>query len=191
MQPISEQEIEQLRVGSEVAFRKVYKTYFPKLLNFATSYVIIRDEAADIAQSVFLTLWDKKETLNGNTNINNYLITLARNQCLNHLRHIRAGINYKTYQQGIHDERMLNYYALEQLSDNTLGYEELEVRLQEALNKMPVQNRESFLMSRVDGKRYAEIAEKMNISVKTVEKRMSQALDILRKAFKDFLPFFF
>jgi RNA polymerase sigma-70 factor (family 1) len=190
MEPISEQEIEQLRIGSEDAFRKVYNTYFPKLVNFAASYVITRDEAADIVQSVFLSLWDKKETLARGTNLNNYLITLTRNKSLNHLRHNRAGINYQSYRQGIHDELMLNYYALEKLNENTLNYEELEIRLQEALDSMPDQSRESFLLSRTEGKRYFEIAEKMNVSVKTVEKKMSQALEILREAFKDYLALF-
>jgi RNA polymerase sigma-70 factor (ECF subfamily) len=191
MEPISEQEIEQLRVGSEDAFRKVYYRYFPKLLNFAVSYVIVRDEAADIVQTVFLSLWDKRESLAKNTNLNNYLITLTRNQSLNHLRHSRAGMNYQSYKQSIHDELMLNYYALERLNDNSSTYEELETRLEEALDSMPVESRESFLMSRVEGKRYFEIAEKMNISVKTVEKKMSQALEILREALKDYTAFLF
>jgi RNA polymerase sigma-70 factor (ECF subfamily) len=191
MEAISELVIEKLRNGSEEAFRKIYDLYFTKLFNFAVSYVIVRDEAADIVQTVFLSLWDKRESLAKNTNLNNYLVTLTRNQSLNHLRHNRAGMNYQSYQQGIHDELILNYYALERLNDSRFTYEELETRLHEALDSMPVESRESFLLSRVEGKRYFEIAEKMNISVKTVEKKMSQALGILREALKDYLTFLF
>jgi RNA polymerase sigma-70 factor (ECF subfamily) len=187
MEASSEYDVERLRESSEDAFRNIYNKYFSKLLNFAVSYVIIRDEAADIVQNVFLSLWDKRDSLAKNTNLNNYLITLTRNQCLNYLRHFQAGRKYQYYRQNIHDELMLNYYALERLTDGKSAYEELELKLQQTLDSMPVENRESFLMSRVEGKKYVEIAEKMNISVKTVEKKMSQALKLLREALREYL----
>lgn len=122
MEATSDHRIEKLREGDEEVFQGIFNGFLPKLLNFAISYVIDRDEAADIVQNVFVSLWDKRDSLAENTNLNNYLITLTRNQCLNYLRHYKAGKKYQYYRQNIHDELMLNYYALERLTDGRSAY---------------------------------------------------------------------
>jgi len=187
--------IDQIRSGNEKAFRAVYDLYFLRLERFAAAYVIDRREAQDIVQSVFLTLWDRKESLYPETNINNYLITLTKNQCLNYLRHARAQLNYLTRQEQKNAELLLNYYALEKLNENKLFSDELEIAAKQAIDSLPGQSREVFILSRIEGMKYQEIAQKLEVSVKTVEKKMSIALELLRVALKDYylllVPFLF
>jgi len=187
--------IDQIKSGNEKAFRAVYDLYFLRLERFAAAYVIDRREAQDIVQSVFLTLWDRKEDLYSETNINNYLVTLTRNQCLNYLRHVRAQLNYLTRQEQKNAELLLNYYALEKLNENKLFFDELEIAAKQAIDSLPGQCREVFILSRIEGMKYQEISQKLEVSVKTVEKKMSIALELLRDALKDYylllFPFIF
>lgn len=195
METFSIEVIDQIRSGNEKAFRAVYDLYFLRLERFAAAYVIDRREAQDIVQSVFLTLWDRKESLYPETNINNYLITLTKNQCLNYLRHARAQLNYLTRQEQKNAELLLNYYALEKLNENKLFSDELEIAAKQAIDSLPGQSREVFILSRIEGMKYQEIAQKLEVSVKTVEKKMSIALELLRVALKDYylllVPFLF
>jgi RNA polymerase sigma-70 factor (ECF subfamily) len=178
--------IDQIKSGSEKAFRVVYDLYFLRLERFAAGYVIDRVEAQDIVQSVFLTLWDRKESLYPETNLNNYLVTLTKNQCLNYLRHVRAELKYVAKQEQKNAGLLLNYYALEKLNENKILFDELEIAAKQAIDSLPGQSREVFILSRIEGMKYQEIALKLEISVKTVEKKMSIALELLRKALKDY-----
>lgn len=186
METFSIEVIDQIKSGSEKAFRVVYDLYFLRLERFAAGYVIDRVEAQDIVQSVFLTLWDRKESLYPETNLNNYLVTLTKNQCLNHLRHVRAELNYVAKQEQKNAGLLLNYYALEKLNENKILFDELEIAAKQAIDSLPGQSREVFILSRIEGMKYQEIALKLEISVKTVEKKMSIALELLRKALKDY-----
>jgi len=183
--------IDQIRCGSEKAFRVVYDLYFLRLERFAAAYVIDRGEAQDIVQSVFLTLWDRKESLYSETNLGNYLITLTKNQCLNYLRHERVQLNYLTRQEQKNAELLLNFYALERLNENKLLFDELEIAAKQAIDSLPGQSREVFILSRIEGMKYQEIAQKLEVSVKTVEKKMSIALELLRDALKDYYVLLF
>jgi len=183
--------IDQIRCGSEKAFRVVYDLYFLRLERFAAAYVIDRGEAQDIVQSVFLTLWDRKESLYSETNLGNYLITLTKNQCLNYLRHERVQLNYLTRQEQKNAELLLNFYALEKLNENKLLFDELEIAAKQAIDSLPGQSREVFILSRIEGMKYQEIAQKLEVSVKTVEKKMSIALELLRDALKDYYVLLF
>jgi len=169
----------------------VYDLYFLRLERFAAAYVIDRGEAQDIVQSVFLTLWDRKESLYSETNLGNYLITLTKNQCLNYLRHERVQLNYLTRQEQKNAELLLNFYALEKLNENKLLFDELEIAAKQAIDSLPGQSREVFILSRIEGMKYQEIAQKLEVSVKTVEKKMSIALELLRDALKDYYVLLF
>ena len=113
-------------------------------------------------------------------------VTLTKNQCLNYLRHARAQLNYVAKQEQKNAELLLNYYALEKLNENKFLFDELEIAAKQAIDSLPGQSREVFILSRVEGMKYQEIAQKLEISVKTVEKKMSIALEFLRNALKDY-----
>ena len=178
--------VKDIQAGNIKTFEEVFMNYCPYLEKFAEGYVVDKEEASDIVQSVFLAFWERKEKLKTDTNLNNYLITLTKNQCLNYLKHIRAKQNYlQSLAPGI-NALFLNSYALEQLDENKLILDELSATIEKAIDSLPGQCREIFIMSRFENMKYHEIADKLGISIKTVEKKMSISLEILRIVLKDY-----
>ncbi|NWJ51024.1 MAG: RNA polymerase sigma-70 factor [Bacteroidetes bacterium] len=182
--------VKDIQEGNIKTFEEVFINYYPFLQKFAEGYVNNKDEASDIVQSVFLSVWERKEKLKTDTNLNNYLITLTKNQCLNFIKHLKAKQTYLQSQSYNVNELLLNYYALENLNENKLILNELTAVIENAINSLPEQCKEIFRMSRFENMKYQEIADKMDISVKTVEKKMSISLGILRAALKDYLMLF-
>ena len=178
--------VKNIQAGNIKSFEEVFINYCPYLEKFAEGYVVNSEEASDIVQSVFLTFWECKEKLKADTNLNNYLITLTKNKCLNYLKHLKAKQNYlQSLTPGI-NALLFNTYALEQLNENKLILDELASTIEKAIDSLPVQCREIFIMSRFENMKYHEIADKLGISIKTVEKKMSISLEILRVKLKDY-----
>lgn len=182
--------VKDIQAGNIKTFEEVFINYCTYLEKFAEGYVLNREEANDIVQSVFLTFWERKEKLKVDTNLNNYLITLTKNQCLNYLKHLKVEQNYLQSQISNVNALLLNYYALERLNENKLIFDELSTTIQKVIDSLPKQCREIFIMSRFENMKYHEIADKFSVSVKTVEKKMSISLKILRIALKDYYFFF-
>ncbi|WP_423148326.1 RNA polymerase sigma-70 factor [Rubrolithibacter danxiaensis] len=163
------------------AFEQLFKTHFKALHSYAA--VMLRDDdlAEEIVQNMFLKLWEKREQLNVQTSVKAYLYKCVHNDSLNYLKHQKIKAKYQDYAT----------YSMngntEQASKN-LELSELESRLGEALNELPQQCRTIFQMSRFEELKYKEIAERLDLSVKTVENQMGKALKILRLKLADFLP---
>lgn len=161
-------------------FEALFKTYFPSLTHFARKYVPDNDTAKEIAHDVFLNLWGKRETIDSSISLKSYLFTSVYNRCMNYIRDQRKFNK---------DEQVFNIIEQEsqEVPYDHLETMELESRIIEALNDLPARCREIFMLSRYEGNRYAEIAEKLGLSVKTVETQMSKALRILREKLSDYL----
>lgn len=184
--PVNKYLVEELALGNFKAFKTVFDQYYKALHHFAASYLKNEEDATDIVQSVFLILWERRESLRHDTNLLSYLFTIAKNQSLNYLEHIKAKTNYLSKQEKHWNELQLNYYSLEKFNTTNLVYDELERELNKALSELPEDIAQIFSMSRFQGLKYSEIADKMGISVKTVEKKMSIALLKLRESLKKF-----
>ncbi len=173
-------------LNGEKGFKRVFESYYPRLLRFAKEYVGDRHEAENILQNVFLTLWEKRTTLRIDTNLNAYLLTLVKHQCLDFLKHKRVvgqyAINQTTVQQ---QEMTFNYYAINKFDPEQMDIESLERLAEKAIGELPEQCRKVFELSRYEGLKYKEIAERLGISVKTVETHISYALKTLRITLKD------
>ncbi|MDR0748541.1 MAG: RNA polymerase sigma-70 factor [Tannerellaceae bacterium] len=162
-------------------FDRIYLSYFYRLHRFAKEYVMSDADAENIVQDVFLLLWEKREVLNIQISLTAYLFSLVKNKCIDHLRH-RVIAN--EFQQ----ELSLKLASLEELDSAFVSEEEIERFLSDAINKLPERCREIFIKSRIEGKKYREIAEELNISVNTVENQIAIALRKLRIELKDYLP---
>lgn len=170
-----------LHAGDITAFEMIFKTYYQPLCNYAYSFVQDRDEAEEIVQSTFLSVWEKKENLTIHTGVKPYLYAMVRNASLNVLKH------EKIKQQHAAVELAVAERSSESVTRSVMA-SELEERIYKALNKLPEQCRLVFKLSRFEELKYAEIAEQLNISVKTVENQMGKALKIMRDQLKDYLP---
>ncbi len=162
------------------AFETLFRSFFPGLVLFAQKYVPDQDTAREIVHNVFLNLWEKREKLDTNTSLKSYLFTSVHNRCLNFIR------DMKKFER---DETLLQRLDSDTFTDASDRLEELELeqRIYDALSSLPDKCREVFTMNRFEGLRYAEVAEKLDISVKTVEAQMSKALKILREKLIDYL----
>ena len=170
-----------LRAGDITAFEMIFKTYYQPLCNYAYSFVHDRDEAEEIVQATFLSVWEKKDNLAIRTGLKPYLYAMVRNASLNVLKHEKIKQQHATVELAV-AERSSESVA------RTVIASELEERIYKALNKLPEQCRLVFKLSRFEELKYAEIAEQLNISVKTVENQMGKALKIMREQLKDYLP---
>ncbi len=170
----------------EKGFKLVFETYYPRLLRFAKEYVSDRFDAENIVQDVFLKLWEKRASLPPDINLLAYLLTMVKNQCMDFLRHRKLVeqhfVALETVQQL---EESFNYDAFSQFDPEQMDVESLELLVEKAVNDLPEQCRKVFELSRYEGLKYREIAEKLGLSIKTVETHVSTALKILRIKLKD------
>lgn len=178
-------DIAALRKGEKKAFEEIYIDYFGVLFHLCIHYLDHEKVAEEIVQDTFMKLWEIRETLNEQVNIRSYLYTITKNNCLNYLRNQK--ISMKHIEKMKYMEMQFNYEALEKLG-NYVQFEELRSKIEEAIAQLPAELVETFQLSRFEELSYKKIAEKQNISIKTVEARISKALRILRIELKDFLP---
>ena len=158
-------------------YRQYFEAYFEGLFTYA--YTIVKDsaEARDIAQSCFIKLWQKRKDIDFSTRARSYLYTTAYHLALNTVR------NRKTHQH--HHESLENKAPATTIY--TSEQKEIRARVREAIQQLPPRCREIFLKSRLEGRKYAEIAAELNISVKTVEVQMGRALKFLKEQLSDII----
>ncbi len=160
-------------------FEYLFKEHFVYLCNFAQGYVPNIDDAKEIVQDVFVNLWNKRESIDLGKSVKSYLFSSVRNRCLNFIR------NNKKFRSHVLDIDIADYEIpmLEDVSESN----ELQNKIDIAINKLPEKCKQVFMYSRIEELKYKEIAEKMNISIKTVEGQMSKALRVLREELKEYI----
>lgn len=161
-------------------FEQLFKEHFAPLCQFAVQFVQDSDAAKDIAQKVFINLWENREHIDPQKPVRSYLYTSVRNRCLNYIRD-----NKKYRSQTLDIELMEGVFFFEE--DNP-GLSDLERQIKTALESLPEKCRQVFEMSRFEDKKYKEIAQELDISEKTVEAHMSKALKTLKEQLKEYLP---
>lgn len=162
------------------AFEELFRSFFPSLVLFAQKYVPDQDTAKEIVHNVFINLWEKRQQVDTSSTLKSYLFTSVHNRCLNYIR------DQKKFDK---DETIFQRLDSSDFTDGVdrLEEQELEQRIYDALQALPEKCREIFMLNRFEGLKYGEIAEKLGISVKTVETQMSKALKILREKLIDYL----
>lgn len=165
----------------EKAFEMVFKTNFKGLHAYA--YTIVKDEvmAEELVQNVFCRLWEKRAGITVETSLGAYLYRSVYHESLNYLKHLKVREAYGAYARS-----QLNS-AVDSAEKKVL-VSDLEKRLNEALTNLPQQCRTIFQMSRFEELKYQEIADRLGLSIKTVENQMGKALRILRSKLSEFLP---
>ena len=169
-----------LKRGDRRVFAALFNTYYKDLVLFGGCISRNHFQVEDIVQNVFLKLWDDRAEIEIHTSLKSYLLRAVRNGCMNELYHGEVVREYQS-DKGKHE---LEDYDTE----NYILYSDLSSHLEEALRKLPENQRAVFRLSRLEGVRYKEIAGRLNISERTVEVWISKALTLLRVYLKDFLP---
>ena len=159
-------------------FEKLFKEHFSGLCYFARKYLDDMDSCKEIVHNVFLKIWENRENFDWNKPAKSYLFTSVYNRSINFLRD-----NKKFSKAG---SEIIESVDTGEFNDS-MEVAELESKIKSAMLKLPEKCREVFELSRIDGKKYAEIAKYLNISVKTVETQMSKALKVLKEELKDYI----
>ncbi len=164
----------------KTSFEQLFRELHTPLCRYAYTFLRDEAEAEETVQNVFVMLWERRQDLHILTSMKSYLYQTVHNRCLNNLKHEKIKDAYKTYNQ---DQLNQNPSYASHLAIHN----ELSARIEEAIQSLPEQCRRVFQMSRVDELKYAEIAEILSISIKTVENHMAKALKLLREKLADYL----
>jgi len=167
-------------LGKSNLSRQEFKHLFDQLFEGIRSYIYYRtgdiDLAEDLVQDVFIKLWEKRDLVKRET-IKSYLYTIAHNMIINQAKRQQVMYNFINKSKVVPTEHETPDFLMEK--------KEFHTYLNQVLASIPEPDRVVFLMNRIEQLKYSEIAERLGLSVKAVEKRMSKALDIIRRMIKD------
>lgn len=173
--------IRRLKSGDDQAFELLYYKYFRKLCAFTNKYLNDYEATQEVVQEVFFNIWKNRSDLDANKSITSYLFQLAKNKSLNIIKHSQVKDKYLNVIKTA-------YLAGDFIdSHDSLLAKEIEMKTQKVIDSLPEQCRKIFLMSRHEGKKHKEIAEELDISVKTVETQIGRALNVFRKELREYL----
>jgi len=170
-----------LRAMTEKEFENIYRTYFAMMCTIANTIVKDRETATDIAQQVFVNFWSRKDEIIIQSNIKSYLHRSTINTALNHLEkqaHIQLSDDMSAYSESTSVEGHGTYLE-----------GEVEQAIVKAISTLPPKCQEVFSLSRYQGMSNQEIADTLNISIKSVEKHITKALKDLRELLRPYLNY--
>ena len=170
-----------ISAGNELAYEGLFKSHYAELTLYAMRFVQDMENAEEIVQNIFFNLWNNREKLDINISLKSYLYRAVKNTCLNVLKHQKVEDKYRD-----HFSRELQNDEMN--ADNWMVESELSDKITNAIEKLPPERKKVFVLSRFEELKYKEIAEKLDISIKTVENQMGKALKFLREELKDYLP---
>lgn len=167
---------QRLQNGDEKAFSELFDGYYSALCLFASKYLYDLDLSRSLVQQVFIDLWMKREKISISTSAKSYLYTAVKNRCIDVLRKEKVTTAISETVENFNQTPFRNFIEEAELAD----------RINTSINQLPEKCRKIFLLCRFEGLKYSEIAEKLGISVKTVEMQMGIALKKLRDRLSDY-----
>lgn len=168
-----------MRDNDRAAFKAIFSEHYQNVCRTIHRYIVDPGLTEDLAQEVFVRLWQKRQKLQINSNLPAYLRRMAVNEALGYLR---KKTRFQADELPIHLPGFIAPSA-----DEQLGMNELQYRIQKAVSGLPDRCRLVFELSRYEELSNREIAEQLEISVKTVENQMTKALRTLREELSDYL----
>ena len=174
---------EKIKNGDIKAFEFLFHEYYGYLCLYASKILNNPDAAEEIVQDFFVRLWEKREQLFIETSVKNYFFRSVKNLCINSIQHDKI--------KAKHAQKIISQTEINTSVDESFVEFDLAEKIEESIQSLPQKRREIFRLSREEGLKYREIAEKLNVSVKTVETQMSLAIKILREKLKKYSTFFF
>jgi RNA polymerase sigma-70 factor (family 1) len=171
---------DRMRMGDKAALEMLFKVHYAPLCRFARSILKDGEQAEDMVQEVFMKCWDKREQIQLTGSFKSYLFTAVRNHCFNALK-----TNERKFwmDEGMEDDARI---AVDDVVDH-IAAKTLTEKINKAIESLPDKCRLTFQLSRFEDMSYKEIAETMDVSVKTVENQMGKALSVLRTSLAPYI----
>jgi RNA polymerase sigma-70 factor, ECF subfamily len=174
--------IELIREGDEYAFELLFKEYYEQLTRFSWRYVKSKAVAEGLVQDIYSDIWENRGDLELSGCIRPYLYKVVRNHSLNYIKHQEVQRKYDPMWMDQKEVPMINYR-------DEKREEQIRKAIEQAVEELPERSRMTYKLHRHDGLTYHEIAEVMDVSVKTVESQMTRTLKMLRERLAYLLPF--
>ena len=165
-----------------IDFEQIYLSYFSKMKRFAREYVLSDEDAENIVQDFFLYLWERKEILPELQQPDAYLFSAVKHRCLNFLRSQLSIVDRRQPLSDIMEQEFkLKLYSLQLLDDSQMSIDEVEKQICRAIDNLPERCREIFIRIREEKQSYAQVAEELDISIKTVDAQLQKAVSRLKE----------
>ena len=175
---------DQVKIGDQKAFNLLFSIFFARLNDFAKR--VVKDDAIsqDIVQDVFVKVWENKAEIES-LHLEAYLFRLVRNRCIDYIKHLKV-VNNRMHDIQI-SSKYEELYRIDFIGNEPylLIEQELKSKIEKTIQGLPDRCREVFMLSRMDGLKNKEIAEKLDINIKNVERHLNRALQSFRKNFAE------
>ena len=168
--------LDKLAEGDQNVFSSIFEAYYKDLVMFAFTFTKNSSNAEDAVQETFVRLWEKRRELKLTGSLKSYLLKSVQNYCIDEIRRRKVRERY--------DEDKETQPLYDNDTENYILYTDLLNHLEYLLAQMPDEVAQTFRMNRFDGLKYQEIAQQLNVSLRTVESRISKALQILHDALR-------
>ncbi|MDP2336298.1 MAG: RNA polymerase sigma-70 factor [Bacteroidota bacterium] len=166
--------------SDQQAFKELYLAYFDRLYKFALSIIHSAEFAEEAVNDVFLNIWQKRSSLKTIENLNNYLFISTKNTSFNYLSKFRKERNTSL------DDVLVRFEVDELTPETTFFTNEVRNEIEHAINQLPPKTKLVFQMAKIEGLKYKEIAEILDISVNTIDNHIATAIKKLGQSLKHF-----
>lgn len=176
-----------IKYGEKEAYEQLFKRYAPRIFNFSLTYLKNNADAEELVQDVFMKVWEKRVTLDAGQNIKAYLFKIAVNTIYDFIRR-------KNIETSFNEFTLANSQNSSNSTWDTVVYNEMQTRINNLISEMPEQRRRVFHLSKKKGLTNDQIAQKLNLSKRTVENQLYRAISFLKENLKNeslVLLFFF
>ena len=174
-----EEILARLADNNQAALEELFDYYYPRLYNFSKAFLKLEEGIDDILQEVFVRIWENRRHIKQSYTFESYIFTITRNKLLNELR---SRLN----NQKTRDRIFQSAVAREYLPFEADEFVELAQKVELLIEELPARQKEIFKLSRIEGLSHKEIAEKLNITAKTVEYHITQAILYIKEKLKAF-----
>lgn len=174
--------MQEIKADNMFAFDALYGNYCKRVYKFGYSIIKSREEAENLMQDVFLNLWETRRRVKKNSSVKSYIFTITYNSAISIIRKKARESEFIEYLKSV---QTINEEAV----DVVFEYNELKSKLDEIVNALPKRQKEVYLLHRDEAMKYDEIAERLHISVNTIENHMSRALKTVREKMGDYSLF--
>jgi RNA polymerase sigma-70 factor, ECF subfamily len=169
--------IQEAKSVDSATFEQLFTDHYDPLYRYCQTMVKDQNDTEDIVQSVFMDLWHDRSKLVIQTSIKAYLYKAVYFKCMNKIKHDKVASKYSNTISNVESTAVTDTLIIQEIAD----------KIKETIESLPEQCRKIFSMSRMDGLRYNEIAEKLNLSPKTIENQMGKALKTMRVALSEYI----
>ncbi len=178
---------DQIKIGDQKALEMLFSIYFPRLNSFARN--VVKDDviSQDIVQEVFVKVWEKRYEI-VTINLEAFLFRLVRNRCIDYIKYLKVVNN--RMQEIEKASKYEELYRIDFIGDEpyVLIEQELKQKIEQTIESLPERCREVFILSRINGLKNREIADRLNINIKNVERHLSRALQSFKVNFSEEFP---